>query len=48
MPECEAERRNRQALYEMENAWGAGTFDYGKIRRILTGRDQEPCEHQTA
>jgi hypothetical protein len=37
MPECEAEERILQALYEMENSWGAGVFDYAKIRRILTG-----------
>ena len=39
MPECEADRRNRQALYVMELDWGSGRFDYGKIRGILTGHD---------
>jgi len=37
--ECEADRRNRMALYELELDWGSGRFDYGKIRGILTGRD---------
>ncbi|MDQ0854797.1 hypothetical protein QFZ79_002908 [Arthrobacter sp. V4I6] len=43
MPECEAERRNLQALYELELDWGSGKFDYGKIRGILTGRDTVKC-----
>lgn len=44
---CEAERRIMRTLYEMEIDWGAGTFDYAKIRGILTGRDTERCDHQT-
>lgn len=44
MPECEAGRRNRQALHALELDWGAGKFDYTKIRDILTGRGTEPCE----
>lgn len=38
MPDCEAETRITQALFEMEIGWGAGVFDYGKIKRILTGQ----------
>jgi len=44
MPECEAERRNLQALFEMELDWGSGKFDYAKIRGILTGKATETCE----
>lgn len=43
MPDCEAETRITQALYTLELDWGTGTFDYGKIRKILTG---ERCAHQ--
>lgn len=43
MSECEAGRRNRQALHTLELDWGAGKFDYTKIREILTGRDTTPC-----
>lgn len=35
--ECDAERRNKQALFELELQWGAGRIDYGVIRKILTG-----------
>ncbi|MDQ0756094.1 hypothetical protein QFZ61_002081 [Arthrobacter sp. B3I4] len=44
VPECEAERRNVQALHAMEVDWGAGIFDYGKIKGILTGRDNGDCD----
>ena len=46
MADCEAERRNRQALHAMELDWGSGRFDYGKIKAMLTGRDTPDCaEH---
>ena len=41
MPECEAGRRNRQALYEIELAWGNGIVDLGKLQRILKGPENE-------
>jgi len=44
--ECEAERRNLLALHAMELDWGAGRFDYAKIRGILTGQPSEACEHE--
>lgn len=44
VPECEAERRNRQALHTMEVDWGRGVFDYAKIRALLTGRIIETCQ----
>jgi hypothetical protein len=43
MPECEAEERNRQAIYQLELDWGAGTFNYAKIKNILTGHDTINC-----
>jgi hypothetical protein len=44
MPECEAARRNKQALHEIELAWGNGIVDLGKLQRILKvpGGDGEP------
>lgn len=42
--ECEASRRNLQALHAMELDWGSGRFDYGKIRGILT--DTPKCAEQ--
>ncbi len=39
MPDCEAARRNKQALYEIELAWGNGIVDLGKLQRILRGTD---------
>ncbi|MEV8149915.1 hypothetical protein AB0O52_17440 [Arthrobacter sp. NPDC080073] len=44
MTECEAHRRNKQALYEIELAWGNGIVDLGKLKGILAGRDAERCE----
>ncbi|BAS17329.1 hypothetical protein AHiyo8_56320 [Arthrobacter sp. Hiyo8] len=41
MPECEAARRNKQALYEIELAWGNGIVDLGKLQRILKGPEYE-------
>ncbi|WP_442545434.1 hypothetical protein ACSBOX_07265 [Arthrobacter sp. KN11-1C] len=41
MPECEADRRNKQALYEIELAWGNGIVDLGKLQRILKGTEYE-------
>lgn len=43
MPECETARRNRQAIYEIELAWGNGVVDLGKLRRILTSADCGSC-----
>lgn len=43
-PECEAARRNLQALHALEVDWGRGVFDYGKIRAILAGRSTEECQ----
>ncbi len=48
MPDCEAARRNKQALYEIELAWGNGIVDLGKLQRILKGSENDadplpPC-----
>lgn len=44
MPECEADRRNRMALYLLENEWGAGRIDVGQLKRILRGGEPDICE----
>jgi hypothetical protein len=41
--ECEAERRIKQTLYVMENDWASGSFDYGKVKQMLTGRKDDTC-----
>jgi hypothetical protein len=41
MTECEAARRNKQALYEIELAWGNGIVDLGKLQRILKGTESD-------
>lgn len=41
MPDCEPARRNKQALYEIELAWGNGIVDLGKLQRILKGSDSD-------
>ena len=43
MPECEAERRIKMALHQMELDWGSGRFDYATIRGILDPRDTPKC-----
>lgn len=42
VPECEAETRNKQALYQLENDWGRGILDIGAMQRLLRG-DGTPC-----
>ena len=42
VPECEAETRNKQALYILENDWGRGILDLGAMQRLLRG-DGTPC-----
>jgi len=39
---CEADDRNKQALFVLENEWGCGRIDYGRLRQILRGTS---CEH---
>jgi hypothetical protein len=40
---CEAERRNKQALYILENKWGCGEINVPEMQRLLRGTG-EPCE----
>lgn len=44
VPVCEAERRNRQALYLLENEWGCGRIDVGQLQRVLRGTEQDTCK----
>lgn len=40
---CEAERRNKQALYVLENKWGCGEIDVPEMQRLLRG-DECDCK----
>jgi hypothetical protein len=42
MSDCEAEERNLRALYILENEWGCGRIDVGKLQKLLRGED---CDH---
>lgn len=48
MSDCEPGRRNLQALYEIELAWGNGIVDLGKLQRILRGDGCETCPPVTS
>lgn len=48
MTECEAERRIKMALHQMELDWGSGRFDYAGLRGMLTGKESEQCTHDGA
>lgn len=39
---CEADDRNKQALYFLENEWGSGRIDIGRMKGILRGTG---CDH---
>lgn len=41
MSECEAERRNKQALFILENEWGCGRIDVAAMQRLLRGDNTE-------
>ena len=47
---CEADDRNKQALFVLENEWGCGRIDIGRIKGILrgTGCDCEESYARTA
>jgi hypothetical protein len=42
---CEANERNQQALFVLENEWGCGKIDVGQLQRILRG---DQCDHEAA
>jgi len=44
---CEADDRNKQALFFLENEWGCGRFDIGRIKSILRGNVCD-CEESYA
>jgi hypothetical protein len=41
--DCEAEERNKRALYMIQNEWGCGRIDVGEIVRLLRG---DACDHE--
>ena len=43
MSDCEAETRNKQALYLLENEWGCGRIDVGQLQRVLRGTEPDTC-----
>lgn len=43
MPECEAERRIRQAVFLLEQSLGSGRFDLAEIKDVLIGRNTIQC-----
>jgi hypothetical protein len=44
---CEADIRNKRALFLIENEWGCGRIDVGRIKEILRGDGCE-CEDSHA
>lgn len=44
MNPCEAEERNRRAVYALEQMAGTWQIDLGRLKQILTGTDE--CQHQ--
>jgi hypothetical protein len=43
---CDADDRNKQALYVLENEWGCGRIDLGALRSLLRGDGLGGCSHQ--
>jgi hypothetical protein len=43
-PICEADRRNRQALYAISIQKGTGAWCLGQIEHILRGDEPDTCE----
>ena len=43
---CEAEDRNKRALYLLENEWGCGRINLGDMRRILRGDEPDTCDKE--
>lgn len=42
---CEADERNRRALYLLNNEWGNGRINIHDMRRILTG-EPDTCDNE--
>lgn len=45
--QCEAERRNRKALFLLENEWGCGRINVAELQRLLRGDEPDTCWPQT-
>ena len=45
MPDCDATRRNQQALHEIQLAIGTGKIDLPRLKRILTSEEQGEHAH---
>lgn len=43
MPECEAERRIKQAVFLLEQSLGSGRIDLAEIKDVLIGRNTIQC-----
>jgi len=46
---CDAENRNKQALFLIETEWGCGRIDIGRICHVLRGDDgvyTQDCEER--
>lgn len=43
MPECEAAERNARALFILENEWGCGRIDVGRLQKVLRG-EPDTCK----
>ena len=46
MTACEAEIRNKRALFILENEWGCGRIDVGQLQRILRGDEPDTCNEK--
>lgn len=44
MPECEAERRIKMAVFLIEQSLGSGRTDLGELKDTLIGRNTVQCE----
>lgn len=42
---CEAEIRNKQALFILETEWGCGRINVGLLQRILRGDEPDTCSN---
>ena len=42
---CEADERNRRALFILENEWGCGKIDVPAMQRLLRG-EPDNCDNE--
>ena len=43
---CEADDRNKQALFVLENEWGCGRIDIARMRHLLRGDSSDHEEEE--